>query len=524
MFAVMSTPPDHLTSMIRALHDPGAYPHPVDRVEHRETHISHVLLAGEFAYKIKKPLDLGFLDFSTPERRAHYCAEEIRLNGRLAPGIYVDVVTVNGTPEHPRISGGGPVIEHAVRMRRFDDSRRLDLELARGAVDAATVRELAIRIADFHEHGAASDPPEDCGTPHAVIAPMRENFAQLRDAGDVVDDRAALDWLSAWTDDHGRALEGTLRRRLEQGRVRECHGDLHLGNIVRHEGGIEVFDGIEFNRQLRWIDVASDLAFLLMDLDRLDAPQLAGHALDAWLAHTGDYEALAVLRFYLVYRALVRAKIHAIRALQADDSALRDETRSSARAHLALAARYARSYAPALILTRGVAGTGKSSAASRLVERIGAVRLRSDVERLRLYPDAPPAVRYSEAASDAVHARLEALAAAALACGWPVVVDATFIERRRRAPFLALAERLRIPARILDLRVSPEVRDARIRARAASGHDASEANTAVAAAQDAAVEPLDIRESRIALVVDNDGDAPVVPPTELAHARGVVAS
>lgn len=517
----MNASADVQARLIRGLLEPAAYPHPVDRVEHRETHISHVLLAGEYAYKIKKPLDLGFLDFTTAERRAHYCAEEIRLNGRLAPGIYLDVVAITGTVTEPRIAGTGEVLEHAVRMQRFDDSRRLDRELQAGGLEAATVDDVASTIGRFHETLAADSPPTTCGTPEAVIAPMRENFGQIHPVLDATIDDTGLEALARWTEERWRQLRPVLARRRARGRVRECHGDMHLGNMARHDGGFIIFDGIEFNAALRWIDVASDIAFLVMDLDRLDAPAFAGRALDAWLATTGDYEALAVMRFYLVYRAMVRAKINAIRASQAGDEAVRAQARADYRRHVELARCYAAADAPALFLTRGVAGTGKSSAAACLVERIGAVRLRSDIERLRLYPDASKAVRYSEAASDAVHARLEALAATAIEAGWPVVVDATFIERRRRTPFLELARRLGVEARVLDLHVSPQVRDARIRARAAAGRDPSEADPAIAAKQERALDPLTPEERAITLGVDNDGRQPRVPVTRERHGRGL---
>lgn len=517
----MTATEDDCATLVQGLLDPAAYPHAVEAVEHRETHISHVLLAGDYAYKIKKPLDLGFLDFSSAEQRAHYCAEEIRLNGRLAPGIYLDVVAITGTPEAPRVGGDGPVLEHAVRMRRFDDRLRLDRELAAGRLERATIEAVAERIARFHEDQASTEVPASEGTPAAVIAPMRENFAQIRPilAADDADAAMRLDALADWTEERAQALQAVLLERHAAGRVRECHGDMHLGNMVRAGDDIAIFDGIEFSAGLRWIDVASEIAFLVMDLDHAGAHDLAGRALDTWLAATGDYAALDVMRFYSVYRALVRAKIHAIRAGQ---QAHRDRAQALAdtRAYIELAERYAHAHAPALLLTRGVSGTGKSTAAAVMVERIGAIRLRSDVERLRLYPDALPEIRYSEAANDAVHARLESLAASALTAGWPVVADATFIEHHRRAPFLELAQRLAIPARILDLQLPRAERDARIRARAAAGRDPSEADPNVAAAQERHMDALTDTEAEMAVAVSNEGAAPIIPATGLAHGRG----
>lgn len=521
----MTTDPPAVTrqrQLIEALRDPARFPHPVDTVEHRETHISHVLLAGEYAYKIKKPLDLGFLDFSTLERRAHYCAEEIRLNGRLAPDIYLDVVAITGTPAAPVIGGEGDAIEFAVRMRRFDEAQCLDQRLTtHGGDHGATIAAVAERIARFHETEAAVCTTGDAGTVATVAAPMRENFRQILQHVEDPGESARLHHLAEWTEARLQALAPILASRRDQGRIRECHGDMHLANMVLTEGGVTIFDGIEFSESLRWIDVASDLAFLVMDLDRLGAGGLGGLALDQWLAATGDYGALGVIRLYLVYRAMVRAKINAIRATQSAGTEEADDARARYQTHVGLAERYARAWAPALVLTRGVAGTGKSTAAARLVERIGAIRLRSDVERHRLYGGAPPEIRYGEAANDAVHARLESIAARALDAGWPVVVDATFIERRRRAPFLALARERGIPLRILDLQLAPALRDERIRARAAAGNDPSEADTAIAARQLESLEPLTEEEAADALAVDNDGTQPRVPATGLDHGRGL---
>jgi hypothetical protein len=506
-------------ALIQSLLDPARYAHPCDTVEHRETHISHVLLAGDFAYKIKKPLDLGFLDFTRLADRAHYCAEEVRLNARLAPAIYLDAIPITGTPEDPCLGGDGEAIEHAVRMRRFDESGLLDRGLAQGGVDGPLVTDLARRIAHFHEVADAAPPDPAYGAPETVIEPMRQNFVQL---GTRVDEalRARLAPLAAWTEARFARLRRTLAQRRSEGRVRECHGDMHLGNIALVEGEPAIFDGIEFNAAMRWTDVAADIAFLAMDLDSRGTPGLAGRFLDTWLAETGDYDALAVLRFYLVYRALVRAKIAAIRMRQDIGAAAAERARDELEGYVALAERYVGAEAPAVVLTRGVAGTGKSTAAAALVERIGAVRLRSDVERRRLFPDPDPAYRYAPAAHDAVYARLEALAARAVAAGYPVVVDATFLERSRRAPFVALARRRGIPLRILDLDVPDETAIERIRRRRRAGVDPSEADQGVMQAQRARLEPLDEAELAARIVVENDGDRPRVPATGLPHARG----
>lgn len=511
---------DEQQRLVTALTDPNRYPHAVDEVEHRETHSSHILLAGDYAYKIKKSLDLGFLDFSTLELRHHYCQEELRLNRRLAP-IYLDVVAITGSPDDPMIGGDGEAIEWAVKMQRFEQERQLDHWLEAGKVTVEMIETLARRVADFHAEAPAAAGDGEYGTPSQVAAPMRENFEQIRPLLDDATERERLQRLEDWTEQRLAALEPVLQRRLDEGRIRECHGDMHLANMIALDDGVAVFDGIEFNAGLRWIDVASEIAFVIMDLDSADAPALASRFLDQWLAQSGDYDALAVLQLYLVYRALVRAKVAAIRLGQDDIEA--DEAREQAErlaCYIGLAQGYAEAWAPALVLTHGIAGTGKSTAAAVLIERHGAVRIRADVERRRLYPDPDPTTRYAPAAHDAVYAHLESLAAQGIDAGYPVVIDATFIERARRAGFERLAADRDVPFRILDMQVPQEIIEERIAQRRRAGSDPSEADRKVMLDQQQRQEPLTASEQNAAIAVDNGGESPIVPETGLAHARG----
>ena len=287
-----------------------------EAVEVVETHISWVLLAGDYAYKIKKAVNLGFLDFSTLEKRRFYCAEELRLNRRLAPDLYLEVVPIAGSADHPVLNGPGPAIEYAVKMRRFPQACLLDQVLLRGELTPETIDAIARRIADFHGRTAIADNESPFGTPERAHLPVAENFAQIRPRLRDNEDLIRLDELERWSEREYQARFNALAARKARGLIRECHGDLHLGNMALLDGEAVPFDCIEFSDNLRWIDVISEAAFLAMDLQDRGRPDLARRFLNAYLEQTGDYEGLEVLRYYLVYRAMVRAKVACIRAGQ----------------------------------------------------------------------------------------------------------------------------------------------------------------------------------------------------------------
>ncbi len=487
---------DHET-LIVALLRPEVYPHPVERVERIETHISSILLAGGYAYKIKKPLNPGFLDFSTLERRAFFCREELRLNRRLAPRLYQSVVTITGTPEQPRIDGQGPVIEYAVRMIRFDQDQRLDRLLARAALPPGRIDELARCTAEFHAEIEVAPPDSPHGEPISVFEPMQQNFDQLRTLLTGHDTR--LDRLADWTRRRYAELTPLLIERKRSGFIRECHGDLHLGNIAIIDGAVTLFDGIEFNESLRWIDIISDVAFLTMDLCDHGALAHAGRYLNAWLERSGDYPGLGLLPFYQVYRAMVRAKVATLRLGQSDlVPRERDAVLAQCHGYLDLAERFSRPGRPALFINHGFSGSGKTTLSQPLLEAIGAVRIRSDVERKRLagigplerHDDGLDSGLYAPDSTARTYARLAELAEGLLVAGYPVIVDATFLKAARRGVFASLARRRGVPFRILDYRIDVERLKARIDRRLAAGDDASDADLAVVERQLATHDPL----------------------------------
>jgi aminoglycoside phosphotransferase family enzyme/predicted kinase len=500
-----------LPPRIRGLLEPRAYPHPVAEVTLVETHISWVLLTGTYAYKLKKPLDLGFLDFSSLAKRLAACREELRLNRRLAGDLYEAVVAVTGSPQAPRMGGEGPVLEYAVRMKQFPAGTELDRVLARGELQAPVLDALARRIAAFHAGLPRVEPDRPWGMPEAVMQPVEENFRQIRPLLREARDLQALQRVEHWSRRAGERLAERFAARREGGFVRECHGDLHLGNMALVEGEVLVFDCIEFNPALRWIDTVSEAAFLVMDLDDRGHPELDARWLDTYLEYSGDYAGLRLLRFYKVYRAMVRAKVTAIRLGQEDVTA--DEAEAALthyRSYVSLAQRYTRTAKPLLVIAHGPSASGKTTLGARLIEALGVVRIRSDVERKRLFGLAPLADSrsalgdgiYTREASERTYARLEQLAGEVLAAGLPVLVEATFLLRKGRDALRRLADSLGAAFAILDFRAPEEVLRARIRARGAG--DASEADLEVLEEQLRSRQPLGDDELDRVIAVDTE--------------------
>jgi uncharacterized protein len=507
---------ERATTLVANLARAECFPHAVSRLETLETHISWVILTGAYAYKIKKPVALGFLDFSTLEARRHYCEEELRLNRRYAPDLYLDVVPIGGSLEAPRVGGGGAPLEYAVRMREFAQDALASRLLARAGLSADHLTAFARRLGAFHANAEPARGATVHGTPATIGRFALANFGEIGLRLESPADRDALSQLEAWTRCELARCHDLLLARRAEGRVRECHGDLHLGNIVLLDGELVPFDCIEFNPELRWIDVMSEAAFLMMDLLDRKAPALAWSFINAYLEHTGDYEGLPLLRFYLVYRAMVRAKVHLMRSRQAGIG-----TREAARLLLAfrdyirLAETCARPGTRALILTHGLSGCGKSTVARALACELGAFAIRSDVERKRLQGLSALARSgsglasglYGEAATAATYARLSRLAAAILQAGHIAVVDAAFLRAREREAVLEAARLQQVAAAVVRVHAPEALLRERITARLSAARDASEATLEVLAHQQAHCEPVEAGEA--ACVFDVDGTRPL---------------
>lgn len=489
--------PASYPALIAALLRPEAYPHPVTAISVMETHISWVLLTGRHAYKLKKPVRLSFLDFSTLERRHAACEKELGLNRRFAPALYEAVVPITGSLAQPRIGGSGAALEFAVRMRQFPPADQLDLRLNRGLLKGDEFEAFGHLMARLHAEAATAGDGDQYGTPAHVHAPVHDSLRELSTDFPDPDSRRRLQPLGDWCRAQESAHAILFAERRQTGRIREGHGDLHLANLVWLDGAILPFDCIEFSDDLRWNDVISDAAFLVMDLLHRQQPALAYGFLNAYLEASGDYAGLPLLPYYLVYRALVRAKVEGIRA-----RALGGESRAThlrqARDYLDLAATIAFDRHPGLVLMHGLSGSGKSWISQQLAAALPAIRLRSDVERKRLHGLERQARTgsgvagglYSAGASEDTYRRLQVLAQAALDGGEHVIVDACFLKAAQRRDFLALAQRMGLPCRILHCEAAPSVLESRLAARAREGLDPSEADAAVLAHQQTSAEPL----------------------------------
>ena len=507
------------TPLALLMDTPECFPHPVEAIRVVETHISWVILTGRYAYKIKKPVNMGFLDFSTLGDRGHYCNEEVRLNRRFAPDLYLDVVEIRGTLAAPRVSGRGAMLEYAVRMKQFPDDALGLRMLENGKLTPGLIAAFARRLADFHGRAAVASASGALGSGTQIGQATVDNLNQLQTMLSITPDRNRMAGLRLWSLQEHERLTSVFQQRLERGRVREGHGDLHLGNIVDIDGELTAFDCIDFSDALRWNDVMSDVAFLFMDLVDRGAPALAWTFLDRYLEETGDFDGLEVLPFYVVYRALVRAKIHVVRAQQLTVlPSARPRLMAACCDYMDLASTYARIRRGGIVVMHGLSGSGKSTVAAAAAATLGAVRVRTDVERKRLHglrPNARTASALARGAYDArftrrVYAHVAGLASRAARAGFRVVIDGAFLKRWQRNVAAAAARDAGVPFVVLALDAPVPVLRERILRRLAMGQDASEATEAVLDHQISAYDPLEPDELQWTVRIDaGDGPAPL---------------
>ena len=512
--------PGGLPEIVGAMLRGEIYPERPRKVELRQTHISYVFIAGDYVYKIKKPVRFPFLDACTLDRRHELCLAEVRLNRRLASDVYLDVVPVlrrRGGEFALGTSGTAApatedVVEWAVRMRRLDEDAMLDRMVAEGKVSVAQIRAIAARLAAFHRT-APADRGWKYGGAAAIWRLVRGNLGELAPEGARTLTRAELDELERFAHRTIEARWSLLNRRALGGRVCEGHGDLRCEHISLAGGRITIIDCVEFSESLRYVDAASDVGFLAMDLDRLGANGLADELVAAYREASGDADLPRLIPLYKFHRALVRAKVE---SLTSRDPAVEPKDRAAAAAaaarYVALALEFARASRPALLVVCGLAGSGKSTVACRLADRLGFDWLRSDEIRKRLAGVAP-AVRlsggygagaYSREFTEKTYAALLDEAAAHLGSGAGVIVDATFAASVYRAQALALAARARVPVLFVECIASPDEIVRRLTARAARIDEISDAGVATYLRQRAEFAALKEVPDSSHLVIDTE--------------------
>ena len=506
-----NTAPD--SSLVESLMDETAFEHTVSSIKLIETHISWVILTDTYVYKIKKPVVLDFLDFGDLERRKFFCEEEIRLNQPWAPDIYLDVVPITIVDDKPCFGGDGTAIEYAVRMRRFDEGMRLDTQLERGLLSVADMTELGRNIAARHTAAPVVEESER----DRVVALTKEFIWDNFTALDGFVDSTELDRLRQWTEAELETLETVLWQRFDEGYVRDCHGDLHLANLVRLPDGITTFDCIEFNADLRQIDVVCDLAFLIMDLVARERHDLAAHFLNRYLECTGDYGGLRFLSLYFVYRCLVRAKVAVILSNERDSEDARERDLHEAHSYCAMATRQIVPRTPILIVMSGLSGSGKTRVSGQLMSAMPLIRIRSDLERKRIFglsesessaSDIAAGI-YTGDANRHVYQRLFDVARLILEAGHNVILDAAFLKTADRESAISIARDAELPCVLLQVTAGTHVMRDRIRQRLSQETDASEAGLEVLEYQLATAEPLTKEEQEIAISCDNSGEIDV---------------
>ena len=456
-----------------------------------ETHISRVILTGPFAYKIKKPVDLGFVNYTCLEQRKRFCDLELELNRRFAPELYLDVVPVFehenrllvGAEFGEKLELSGKIIDYAVKMRQFPQN-----SIAANCLSSLTstnIEDFGWRLARFHDGIESAIPTAEFAQPTKIVSQTIENFEVLADAFTRDWRSDAVEQLCSWSQSACDQLKPNFIQRLNAGRVKQCHGDLHLKNLILRNDRLIPFDGIEFNEQFRFVDVLCEIAFPVMDFFARGKSMFAWRLLNAYLEESGEYDDLALLRFYLVYRAMVRAKVAWLNPNNHTKERFEQYTNQDFPddlvagpwdKYLKTAYYFAFELSPQLTITHGFSGSGKSTLAMQRIEKTGGIRIRSDVLRSRLARKFNIKEKYSGEMNNWIYSHMAGLCRDGLIAGFPIIADATFLEAERRANFRELATSVGTKFNILDCQASYDVLVQRILNRS---NDASEANIEV---------------------------------------------
>jgi len=493
-----------MDDFITTLQNKKYFDHNVNNFHIIQTHISWVILTGEYAYKIKKPVNLGFQDFTTLEKRKYYCDLEINLNKKLAPELYLDVLPITGTPSTPCINGTGEIFEYAIKMKEFPQSQMLSSLAQNHQINEGMIKNIALQLAHFHKTSEIAKPDSVFGSYDDVMAPIIDNFTVLKKmpfAQKWIDNLEALE---AWAKQKGQALKNTLIQRKSNGWIKACHGDLHLGNMVLIGNKPVIFDCIEFNESFRWTDVINDIGFLFMDLHHKNLPQLAQIFVNHYLEQSGDYEGATLLNFYASYRAMVRAKVSGFQLMHTDESdpnyaVLTQELKD----FITLAEKFSNTTRPSLSITFGLSASGKSYHTEKLMQQDNTIRLRSDIIRkqlfnLPLYKKTPTnqlETLYSESVTQSVYNKMLYLADLYLQHGYTVLIDAACLKLWERRAFHQIATKNNIDFKILSFETDIGTLKSRLQERTNMPNEVSDATPEVLDLQLKFMEPIIEEES-----------------------------
>ena len=497
-------------NLLQELLNPAVYPHSVvTPIQVIQTHISMVVLTGEFVYKLKKPVNFGFLDFSTLAQRHHYCLEEVRLNQRGAPNLYLDVVPIAIEKDGIKIDGEGPCVDYAVKMRQFGQDQLFSQLIEGDRLSSDDLVKLGQVVAAFHRNTQTNDRIQAFGRVEKIKAAFNENYQQTRafignPQGDDLQTEQQWQETKAFSDRFFRDHRSWFEQRQYQGKIRECHGDLHLRNICYWQGEIQLFDCIEFNEAFRFVDVMYDVAFTVMDLEARQRSDLATIFLNTYLEETGDWEGAKVLSLYLSRQAYVRSKVQSFLAVDPQlSSSEREAASHTATLYYQQAWQYTQPKQGRLFLMSGLSGSGKSTVARALAPAIAAIHLRSDAVRKHLagmpLMETGDATLYTPAMTQKTYERLINLGVSLARQGYAVILDAKFDRLHWRGKALEAAQEANIPITILHCTAPVEVLRDRLQQRQG---DVSDATVDLLAQQQATTEPFTPEELAYVTTVD----------------------
>ena len=461
-------------ALVDALLNPGAYPHNPRCIEVVQTQMSFVFLTGDYVFKVKKPVDLGYLDYTTLEKRRFFCHQELELNRRLSPDIYLEVVPIVKSGGQIHIGGEGEVIEYAVKMKQLPGERTMDSLLIRGQVTEEMLVAVAEKLAAFH-NGAETNPEISAyGELDNIMINIEENYTQTEKYLNMTITSHKYDRIKTYNDRFIDANRLLFRKRVDNGRIKDCHGDLHAAHVC-FSNGIYIYDCIEFNDRFRYCDVASEVAFLAMDLDRYQRPDLSHVFIDAYVRFSQDEELFQLLNFYKCYRAYVRGKVESFKL---DDPYISEKeiALTTAQGYFNLAYRYTREK-PLLLITSGLVGTGKTTVAQALGQNMGLTVISSDITRKRLagIPIAEHRFEqfendiYSKDFSRKTYDDMFDRAMALLSRGRSVILDASFKKKEDRLRAGRLAEESGADFMVMECVLNEEAVKSRLEQRLREG-------------------------------------------------------